>query len=31
MDCMQLVVTSTAGIEIWRGEPLLGPAGQGML
>lgn len=31
MDCMQLVIVSTGGMEIWRGEPLLGPPGQGIL
>ena len=31
MDCIQLAIVSTAGTEIWRGEPLLGPPGQGIL
>ncbi len=31
MDCMQLVIVSTGGTEVWRGEPLLGPPGQGIL
>jgi type VI secretion system protein ImpG len=31
MDCMQLVIISAGGTEIWRGEPLLGPPGQGIL
>lgn len=31
MDCVQLAIASTDGSEIWRGEPLLGPPGQGIL
>lgn len=31
MDCMQLVIVSRGGAEIWRGEPLLGPPGLGIL
>ena len=31
MDCMQLAIVSTGGMDIWRGEPLLGPPGQGSL
>ena len=31
MDCMQLVIVSLGGADIWRGQPLLGPPGQGVL